>query len=74
MLSRSAEAAYWMSRYAERAENVARFLDVSLQVMLDLPDARGNPWEAVVVATGDEGVFAERYGAATREMCIRDSW
>lgn len=26
-----------MSRYAERAENVARFLDVSLQVMLDFP-------------------------------------
>jgi uncharacterized alpha-E superfamily protein len=71
VLSRSAEAAYWMSRYAERAENVARFLDVSLQVMLDLPDTRGNPWEAVVVATGDEGAFAERYGAATRDSVVR---
>ena len=36
MLSRAADALYWMCRYAERAENVARFLDVSLQVALDL--------------------------------------
>jgi len=72
VLSRSAEAVYWMSRYAERAEDVARFLDVSLQVMLDLPDARGkNPWEAVVAATGDEGAFAERYGGATRDSVVR---
>ena len=40
MLSRAADALYWMCRYAERAENVARFLDVSLQVALDLPGSR----------------------------------
>ena len=51
MLSRVAEAIYWMSRYAERAENVARFLDVSFQVMLDLP-IPSDPWAGVVSATG----------------------
>jgi len=71
VLSRAAESVYWMSRYAERAENVARFLDVSLEVMLDLPDTRGNPWGAVVAATGDEAGFAERYGAATRDSVVR---
>jgi uncharacterized alpha-E superfamily protein len=37
MLSRVADSLYWMSRYVERAENVARTLDVNLQLMLDLP-------------------------------------
>jgi uncharacterized alpha-E superfamily protein len=71
MLSRAAESLYWMSRYAERAENVARFLDVSSQVVLDLPETHGNPWAAVVAATGDEDVFAERYGAPTRDSVVR---
>jgi uncharacterized alpha-E superfamily protein len=71
MLSRAAEALFWMSRYAERAENVARFLDVSSQVVLDLPETHGNPWGAVVAATGDDGVFGERYGAPTRDSVVR---
>jgi uncharacterized alpha-E superfamily protein len=60
-----------MSRYAERAENVARFLDVSSQVVLDLPEAHGNPWAAVIAATGDEDFFGERYGAPTRDSVVR---
>jgi uncharacterized alpha-E superfamily protein len=71
VLSRAAEALFWMSRYAERAENVARFLDVSSQVVLDLPQSHGNPWTAVVAATGDEDAFAEKYGAPTRDSVVR---
>jgi uncharacterized alpha-E superfamily protein len=71
MLSRAAEALYWLSRYAERAENVARFLDVSLQVTLDLPDPHGDPWAGVVAATGDEELFAARHGTATRDAVVR---
>ncbi|MEZ5406068.1 MAG: alpha-E domain-containing protein [Verrucomicrobiia bacterium] len=37
MLSRVADNLYWMARYMERAENVTRLLEVSLQVLLDLP-------------------------------------
>jgi uncharacterized alpha-E superfamily protein len=35
MLSRVAENLYWMSRYLERAENVARLLDIGLYLELD---------------------------------------
>ena len=35
MLSRVANSLYWLSRYIERAENVARILDVNLQLLLD---------------------------------------
>ncbi len=36
MLSRVANCLYWMSRYIERAENIARMVDVNLQLQLDL--------------------------------------
>jgi uncharacterized alpha-E superfamily protein len=71
VLSRAADALYWMCRYAERAENVARFLDVSLQVMLDLPDPHGEPWAGVIAATGDDAGFYRRYGTATRDNVVR---
>jgi uncharacterized alpha-E superfamily protein len=71
MLSRAADALYWMCRYAERAENVARFLDVSLQVMLDMPDTHDDPWEGVIAATGEAAFFTERFGTATRDAIVR---
>ena len=71
MLSRGADAVYWMCRYAERAENVARFLDVSLQVTLDLPDSHDDPWQGVIAATGEQTYFADRYGPASRDAVVR---
>ncbi len=71
MLSRVADSIYWMSRYIERAENVARFIDVNLLMMLDLPGSSGEQWEPLVITTGDNHLFAERYGAATRENVIQ---
>lgn len=32
MLSRAADAIYWIGRYIERAECVARFIDVNLNL------------------------------------------
>ena len=40
MLSRVADSIYWMSRYVERAENVARFVDVNLNLMRRFPQRR----------------------------------
>lgn len=45
MLSRVADSLYWMSRYLERAEHIARLLDVNLQGMLDYSsDALHQRW------------------------------
>lgn len=41
MLSRVADALFWMSRYLERAEHVARLLDVSFHTELDLHGIQG---------------------------------
>lgn len=61
MLSRVADSVYWVSRYIERAENVARFVDVSQSLSLG-----GVPqWAPLVFASGDEELFNELYGECT---------
>ena len=60
-----------MSRYVERAENVARFIEVNLNLMLDLA-RRLRPAVATVVATtGDADEFAKRYSTATQQNVIQ---
>ena len=69
MLSRVADSIYWMSRYVERAENVARFIDVNLQPE-PRPAARGmgEQWAPLVVTTGDhERVRRARTASPTQE-------
>jgi uncharacterized alpha-E superfamily protein len=65
MLSRVAESMFWMSRYIERAENTARFLDVNFHLLLDLNkitqiDAR-HYWEPLILVTSDEERFNSLY-------------
>jgi len=71
MLSRVAESIYWMSRYIERAENVARFVDVNLQLILDQPTGMQAQWEPLVATTGDDENFEERYGETSREAVLK---
>ncbi len=64
MLSRVADAIYWASRYVERAENVARFIDVSLNLMLE-SSGHERDWSSLVHTTGDQEFFEKKYGEAT---------
>jgi hypothetical protein len=64
MLSRVAHSLYWMSRYIERAENVARLLDVNLQFLSDFQDVSGvehNTWGPLILSTGQEDLFSKFY-------------
>src|SRR5262245_18361091 len=70
MLSRVADAIYWLNRYIERAENVARFVDVTLQLTLDLPGGTSAQWAALVQLTGDAARFQERFGTATKDNVV----
>jgi len=63
MLSRVAENLYWLGRYLERAENVARLADVSHHVSAEAgieTSADEQTWSAVIVTTG----ASERFEAA----------
>jgi uncharacterized alpha-E superfamily protein len=71
MLSRVADSIYWMSRYAERAENVARFIDVNLQMMIDEPSGEAQQWEPLVNTTGDREAFLKAYGNPTPDHVLQ---
>jgi uncharacterized alpha-E superfamily protein len=70
MLSRVADSIYWMCRYIERAENVARFIDVNLHLVLDLVMLQHEEWLPLVKVTGDDPSFVERYGEVNQENVI----
>lgn len=71
MLSRVAEAIYWMNRYIERAESVARFVDVNLHLALDLAEGGREQWAPIIATTGDDALFTARHGEATRANALR---
>ena len=70
MLSRVANSIYWLGRYIERAENVARFIDANYHMTLDIPNSASDQWQPLINTTGDHELFRERYGVATREKAI----
>ena len=67
MLSRVAESIYWMSRYIERAENVARFVEVNEHLMLDLPPGLPPQWGPLIEITGDAEAFKKAYSVTDQE-------
>ncbi|WP_339726792.1 alpha-E domain-containing protein [uncultured Gimesia sp.] len=71
MLSRVASSVYWLSRYVERAENVARFIDVNYNLTLGETDTLGNQWAPLIFTTGDQATFEERYESFTRKNVLK---
>lgn len=71
MLSRVANSLYWMSRYIERSENIARIVDVNLQLLLDLhnldEERLAKHWLPIVQTTGDEALFFTLHKKATAQ-------
>jgi uncharacterized alpha-E superfamily protein len=55
----------------ERADNVARFIDVNLQLMLDLPSGSPEQWHPLVSISGGDAAFSSKYPVATRDNVIK---
>ncbi len=66
MLSRVAENLYWLGRYLERAENVARLAAVNYRASVEerSPDEdEAVLWDALVQAIGSDAAYAEAAGS-----------
>lgn len=62
MLGRTASDLYWMARYMERAENIARLLEVGYRLTL-LPHEGGDAeWRSTLRSAGCEAGYLERHG------------
>lgn len=75
MLSRVANTLFWMVRYVERADNLARLIDVNEQLLLDwerLDSERLRDfWMPIVWSAGDDALYTELYGDGGSADVIR---
>jgi uncharacterized alpha-E superfamily protein len=63
MLGRTASSLYWMSRYVERAENMARLLEVGYRISL-MPDAiegHRDEWRSTLTSAAREETYSEKH-------------
>ena len=75
MLSRTAENLYWLARYMERAETMARLLEVGYRMALMPSTGEGyhNEWASLVAAAGSSGGFEAKFGEAFRQRDV-ETW
>src|SRR5215470_9262126 len=72
MLSRTADNLYWLARYIERAEFVARILEAA-QRLTAMPLSyvgATNEWQSAVATAGSAKAFAVHYAEANEESVI----
>ncbi len=71
MLSRVAEQLYWFARYIERAEDMARMINVHTNLLLDLPRQHEFGWDSLLEITGSDELFGNLYDEADERSVIR---
>jgi uncharacterized alpha-E superfamily protein len=75
MLSRTAESLYWLARYMERAETMARLLEVGYRMALMPSAGEGyrNEWASLVAAAGSSAGFEAKFGDEFRQRDV-ETW
>ena len=72
MLSRTAENLYWLARYIERAEYLARTIEATLRVTA-LPSAyvgQTNEWDSALQTAGMNFGFHAKHETADEESVV----
>ena len=64
MISRVADSCFWITRYLERVDTMARLLGVTNEFYLDSSADAAEHWKPLVIVAGAEDDYVERIGAA----------
>ena len=70
MLSRSAKHLYWFARYIERTENIARMLDVNLELILDFPSDNSLSWKPLIDTLDMNDIYENKYKKYNEENVL----
>lgn len=70
MLGKTAGGLYWMFRYLERAENIARLVEAGFRIALTRSSNRDSEWESVLSTSGVLTAFNKKYDACTARDAI----
>lgn len=69
-LSSTAERAYWLGRYLERAETTARLISVHANLIMDLPKRIPLGWRPLVEITGNLALYEQFFDEVNeRNVC-----
>ena len=71
MLSRVAHNLYWLARYVERAENVARMIEVTSNLNVDRKFNQSEQWQPLIMITGDQDLYAEHHDKFTQDDVLQ---
>ncbi|WP_378951162.1 alpha-E domain-containing protein [Mesorhizobium sp. ANAO-SY3R2] len=67
LLGRTANGLYWMNRYIERTENMARLIDAGLRMALTRSQDASEEWSSVLLSAGAANSFAAKHSDYTAE-------
>jgi len=70
MLSRVAERIYWLGRYMERSENIARLVNVNSNLLLDLPAGVRVGWGSLIDISGTGSYFERDTQLADKKTVV----
>ncbi|TPJ13097.1 alpha-E domain-containing protein [Mesorhizobium sp. B2-5-9] len=77
LLGRTANGLYWMNRYIERAENMARLVDAGLRMALTRTQSASEEWNSVLLSAGSDVTFKQKYpdytAANVSDFLLRDT-
>ncbi len=71
MLSRVAENIYWMSRYIERAESMARVVGANTKLQLDLPRGVTPDWKPLIDVIAANDAFEQTHSDYGERQVVR---
>jgi uncharacterized alpha-E superfamily protein len=73
MLGRTASSLFWMSRYMERAENMARLLEVGHRISLMPGKIEGHrdEWRSTLLSAASEQSYMTKHNEVTGEDVVR---
>ncbi len=72
MLSRTAENLFWSARYIERADSLARLLEVGYRISL-IPNTESgyiNEWESILETSGIKDLYLQKYNKISKDKII----
>lgn len=76
MLAKTAGGLFWMQRYLERSENIARLVDAGFRIALTRSESADDEWGSVLATAGARDAYLARYdkvdGSNVINFLLRD--
>ena len=70
MLGKTAGGLFWMYRYLERCESVARLIEAGFRIALARPDIVEDEWASILAAAGSRAAYDERHGRIRESIVV----